>query len=79
MKKVLKVLYIFSSSIFHLKDDLFGSLPRSVISLPFSFHQAHTDREKDITVTPADTKKVKPIHKVSPTPGTAELAVQSEA
>ena len=52
---------------------------KSFANTSVSIDGKKTDNEKDITVTPADTKKVNPINNVSPTPGTEELAAHSDA
>ena len=49
------------------------------MSLPFSFHQAIMESRKEKTVRLAERKKKDPTHRVSPIPGTAEVAFQREA
>ena len=65
-------------SIFFLKDTwLF--IPKSLMSLPLSFHQAIIESKKENTVKLADKKKKDPTQRVSPIPGTAEVAFHKEA
>ena len=49
------------------------------MSLPFSFHQARRERKKETQVRMAEVKKVLPTQRVSPIPGTVEVAAHSEA
>ena len=44
------------------------------MSLPFSFHQAIIERRKAKTVRLAERKKKEPTQRVSPMPGTADVA-----
>ena len=44
------------------------------MSLPFSFHQAIIDRRNAKTVKLAERKKKEPTQRVSPMPGTADVA-----
>ena len=53
--------------------------PNSVMSFPFSLHQAIMDNENDKTVIEAETKNVPPIQSVSPAPGTGDVTAHSEA
>ena len=54
-------------------------VPRSLMSLPFSFHQAIIERRKAKTVKLAERKKKEPTQRVSPIPGTADVAFHREA
>ena len=73
-----RIQHEFSS--FLLNEDWPLFVPsNSVISFPFSLHQAIKDNENDITVIDADTKNVPPIQRVSPAPGTGDVTAHKEA
>ena len=49
------------------------------MSLPLSLYQAMMERKKETQVRVAEVRKVEPTHRVSPIPGTVEVAAHREA